>query len=160
MAKVDWERIRAEYETGATQSELSRQHGVSRKAIQNHIKKEDWQQDVTGAVDRLVEAKVAGVVAGCDPQKKAEALSAAADKKIAVIERHRAEWQAQEKLSREAVEKEDFEMAKLAKITAETLKIRQEGERKAWGIREAAAETGRTSGGWYWSKEEAEKAQI
>lgn len=159
MAKVDWERIRAEYETGATQSELSRQHGVSRKAIQNHIQKEGWQQDVTGAVDRLVEAKVVGVVAGCDPQKKAEALSAAADRKIAVIERHRAEWQAQEKLSRDAVEQEDFEKAKLAKITAETLKIRQEGERKAWGIREAV-ETSRTAGGWYWSKEEAEKAQI
>jgi hypothetical protein len=32
------------------------------------------------------------------------------------------------------VENGDFDAAKLAKITAETIKIRQEGERKAWGI--------------------------
>lgn len=32
-----------------------------------------------------------------------------------------------------------FDKAKLAKITAETIKIRQEGERKAWGIVDKAA---------------------
>ncbi len=31
---------------------------------------------------------------------------------------------------------QDADAVKLAKITAETLKIRQEGERKAWGIQD------------------------
>ena len=39
-----------------------------------------------------------------------------------------------------AIEKNDFDKAKLAKITAETLKIRQEAERKAWGIRDVDAQ--------------------
>ena len=39
-----------------------------------------------------------------------------------------------------AIEKNEFDKAKLAKITAETLKIRQEAERKAWGIRDVDAQ--------------------
>lgn len=137
MAKFDWEKIRAEYEVGASQSELARRHGVSRGAIQKHIKHEGWMQDVTGAVNRLAAAKVAGVVAGCNPQKKAQALASAAEEKAEVVLRHRREWQAQQSIVERAVASQDFELAKLAKITAETIRIRQEGERRAWGIVEA-----------------------
>lgn len=133
-ARYDWETIRAEYEVGASQSELAKRHGVSRKAIQKHITAEGWAQDISGTLDRLTEAKVAGVVAGCDPKKKAAALDRAADAKAAVIMRHKAEWEQHQQLIRQAVESGDFDAAKLAKITAETIKIRQEGERKAWGI--------------------------
>lgn len=133
-ARYDWETIRAEYEAGASQSELAKRHGVSRKAIQKHITAEGWAQDISGTLDRLTEAKVAGVVAGCDPQKKAAALDRAADAKAAVIMRHKEEWEQHQQLIRAAVENGDFDAAKLAKITAETIKIRQEGERKAWGI--------------------------
>ena len=133
-ARYDWETIRAEYEAGASQSELAKRHGVSRKAIQKHITAEGWAQDISGTLDRLTEAKVVGVVAGCDPQKKAAALDRAADAKAAVILRHKEEWEQHQQLIRAAVENGDFDAAKLAKITAETIKIRQEGERKAWGI--------------------------
>lgn len=132
---LDWERIRAEYETGSTQSELSRKYEVSRKAIQNHIAKESWVQgDVREAVGRLAEAKVAGLVAPCDPQKRAEALSAAADKVVAKTQGRReraaklvAKWH-------EAVDEENFEKAKLVKISAESLKLIDDEECKAWGI--------------------------
>lgn len=137
-ARYDWETIRAEYEAGASQSELAKRHGVSRKAIQKHITAEGWAQDISGTLDRLTEAKVAGVVAGCDPKKKAAALDRAADAKAAVILRHKAEWEQHQQLIRQAVESGDFDAAKLAKITAETIKIRQEGERKAWGIQDKA----------------------
>lgn len=133
-ARYDWETIRAEYEAGASQSELAKRHGVSRKAIQKHITAEGWAQDISGTLDRLTEAKVAGVVAGCDPKKKAAALDRAADAKAAVIMRHKEEWEQHQQLIRAAVENGNFDAAKLAKITAETIKIRQEGERKAWGI--------------------------
>lgn len=133
-ARYDWETIRAEYEVGASQSALAKRHGVSRKAIQKHITAEGWAQDISGTLDRLTEAKVAGVVAGCDPKKKAAALDRAADAKAAVIMRHKEEWEQHQQLIRAAVENGDFDAAKLAKITAETIKIRQEGERKAWGI--------------------------
>ena len=133
-ARYDWETIRAEYEAGASQSELAKRHGVSRKAIQKHITAEGWAQDISGTLDRLTEAKVAGVVAGCDPKKKAAALDRAADAKAAVIMRHKEEWEQHQQLIRAAVENGDFDAAKRATITAETIKIRQEGERKAWGI--------------------------
>mgnify|MGYP006976863138 CR=1 FL=1 len=61
-------------------------------------------------------------------------------KKVAVIIRHREEWETQRALVTTAIEKNDFDKAKLAKITAETLKIRQEAERKAWGIRDVDAQ--------------------
>lgn len=134
MAKYDWEAIRAEYEAGATQSELARKHGVSRKAIQNHIEAGGWSQDIEPALNRKVAEKVAGVVAGSDPKKKAEALDAAAQRRADVEIRHQTEWEEHKQLVDTAIGNGDFDAAKLAKITAETLKIRQEGERKAWRL--------------------------
>ena len=126
------ESIRAEYEVGASQSDLSKRYGVSRTAIQKRIRAEGWVQDISGTVNRMAEAKVAGVVAGCNPQKKAEALDRAAEAKAAVITRHQREWDRHQSIMDEALSEGSFDKAKLAKITAETIKIRQEGERKAW----------------------------
>jgi hypothetical protein len=130
----DWEHIRAEYEAGASQSSLSQKYGPSRKAIQNHIAAEKWSQDCEPAIQRLAAEKVAGIVAGGDPQKKAEALDRAAMRRADVEIRHCTEWEEHQSLFDNALADRDFELAKLAKITAETLKIRQEGERKAWRI--------------------------
>ena len=132
--RYDWEKIRAEYEAGATQSDLARRHGVSRAAIIKRIRLEVWTQDISGAVNRLAEAKVTGLVTGCNPKKKAEALDRAASAKASVIIRHKDEWDRHLGLINEAIAAGDFDAAKLAKITAETIKIRQEGERKAWVI--------------------------
>jgi len=132
--KYDWDTIRAEYEAGATQSDLSRKHGVSRAAIQKRIAAEGWSQDIEPILQRKVAEKVAGVVAGCNPQKKAKALDAAAMRRAEVELRHQTEWEEHKTLVDQAIGAKDFEAAKLAKITAETLKIRQEGERKAWRL--------------------------
>jgi hypothetical protein len=132
---LDWERIRAEYETGSTQSELSRKYEVSRTAIQKRIAKESWVQgDVRETVERLAEARVAGVVAGCNPQKKAEALSAAADKIVAVMQGQRERVAKLVQKWNDAVAAGSFEDAKLVKISAESLKLINEEERKAYGI--------------------------
>lgn len=72
--------------------------------------------------------------------KKAAAIASAADKKAGVIILHRREWDIQRELVTAAIEKNDFDKAKFAKITAEALKIRQEAERKAWGIRDVDAQ--------------------
>ena len=138
--RYDWETIRAEYEAGSSMGKLSDKYGVDKAAISRRAKKEAWAQDVTGAVDRAVDAKVNGIVNTVDPEKKAAAIAFAADEKVAVIIRHREEWETQRALVTTAIEKNDFDKAKLAKITAETLKIRQEAERKAWGIRDVDAQ--------------------
>jgi hypothetical protein len=57
-----------------------------------------------------------------------------------LISRHRQEWNVSRVLLNEAIAdrkgntKEAFEKAKLAKISTEIIKIRQDGERKAWGL--------------------------
>ena len=51
--------------------------------------------------------------------------------------RHREEWERHRPLTDEALSG-DAEAVKLAKTVAETLKIRQEGERKAWGVQDRA----------------------
>lgn len=135
-ARYDWETIRAEYEAGATMGQLAKLHGVSKAAVSKRAAKEGWTQDISGAVNRLVEAKVNGVVNTVNPKKKAAALDHAADAKVSVIRRHKEEWNQHQRLIAEALEAGDFDLAKLAKITAETIRIRQEGERKAWGIQE------------------------
>lgn len=114
--------------------ELSRRYGVTKAAISQRAKKEGWLQDVSGVVDRLAEAKLNGVLNTVNPQKKAEALDRAAEAKAAVITRHQREWDRHQSIIDEALSEGSFDKAKLAKITAETIKIRQEGERKAWGI--------------------------
>lgn len=143
-ARYDWPTIRAEYEAGASQSELSRRFGVSRKAIQKRIMAETWTQDITGAVNRLTVAKVAGVVAGSDPQKTAAALDAAADRKAAVIVEHREAWEGFKREICAAVEANDFDRLKCLKIASEAMRNVQECERKAWGIVDTPAPEQRT----------------
>lgn len=136
-ARYDWETIRAEYEVGASQSDLARRHGVSRAAIQKHIRAEGWMQDVSGAINRMAEAKVAGVVAGSNQKKKAAALDRAADRKAEKIREQREVWDGLNRDIRESMQAGDFERLKCLKIGSEALRNVQECERKAWGIVEA-----------------------
>lgn len=131
MSRFDWENIRAEYEAGASQGELSRRHGCSRGAVQKHIAAEGWTQDVRPVLERLTAEKVAGVVAGSNPVKKAIALAKEADKRVEVVMRHRQDW---DTLREFAAAVTDFEGDRRLKLKAEALKILQEGERKAWGL--------------------------
>jgi len=62
------------------------------------------------------------------------AVDLAVDVRAQVIDRHRKEWAAPRKIAYEAIQKGDFERAKLAKISAETLTLIQAGECKAFGI--------------------------
>ena len=83
-------------------------------------------------------------------QPTAAAIDAEAERRVAVVARHRTEWEQVAALRREALQvREDdpadaFQRAKLAKITAEMTAIQQAGERKAWGL--DAAETAPNQG--------------
>ena len=117
--------------------ELSRRHGVSKPAISKRARSEGWMQDVSGAVDRLTAAKVNGIVNSVNPQKKAAALDAAAERKAAVIREQREAWGGFKGEVRDALEANDFDRLKCLKIASEALRNAQECERKAWGIVES-----------------------
>uniref|UniRef100_UPI00257A29D6 helix-turn-helix domain-containing protein n=1 Tax=Oceanithermus sp. TaxID=2268145 RepID=UPI00257A29D6 len=122
-----WEEIRARYEGGASARELAREFGVSGQAISKRARKEGWSKgDITKAIVNRAKAKVDGVVDGANSRKKALAMDVAADKVADVIKRHRADWDAHRQ--RFGHVPEDFEQGKLAKISAEMLRIRHQGE--------------------------------
>ena len=142
-----WETIRARRETGASFPDLARDFGVSHQAIQKRAKHEGWGdgKDVEADIRRKVAEKVAGVVAGCNPKKKAEEIDAEAARRAGVLTRHRNEWVDSRAILTTAMDnhkkavkytekKLAFEDLKAAKITAESTRIIQDGERKAWGL--------------------------
>jgi hypothetical protein len=140
LSKETWADIRAEREAGATFPELAAKYGVSHQAIQKRAKAGGWGDgtDVAEVIRRKVAEKVARVVAGANPEKRAEAIDAAAEKSASVVRTHQAEWE--DHRARFGSVPEDFELGKLAKISAEMLRIRQDGERKAWGLDDASAQ--------------------
>lgn len=141
LSADQWATIRAEREAGASFPELADKYGVSHQAIQKRAKAEGWGDgtDVADTIRRKVAEKVAGVVAACNQKKKAEAIDAAAERGAEVVRRHQAEWE--DHRARFGSVPDSFEDGKLAKISAEMLRIRQEGERRAWGLDEAAGQS-------------------
>ena len=156
-ARPDWERIQAEYGIGGPNNsvrQIAARHGISHTAIQKRIKAENWAPpgDLDEAIRQKAASKVAGVVATGNPQKRAEAIDAEADRRAAVVQRHRTEWEEVETLRREALEAREvdvvpgpdgepvsgtdaaFGKAKLAKIMAEVTAIKQAAQRKAWAL--------------------------
>lgn len=149
LTRDQWETIRAEREAGASFPELAAKWGVSHQAIQKRAKAEGWGdgQDVGEIIRRKVAEKVAGVVAACNPKKRAEAINAAAERSAEIIKRHQEESNeirerlyAGLKAHRAAETKEQkqlaFEDLKAAKIASETLLNIHRAERKAWGLDE------------------------
>jgi hypothetical protein len=136
-----WETVRAEREAGSGFRELATRWGVSHQAIQKRSSVEGWNdgQDVGAAVRRKVAEKVAGVVATANPKKKAEAIDAAANRVAQIVTLHQQEW-ADHREQFGSVP-EHFEAGKLAKISAEMLRIRQDGERRAHGLDNDTART-------------------
>lgn len=72
------------------------------------------------------------------------AVEVAVDLRAQLLDRHRREWDVlQYHLNKNLdprntmADKEKFERAKFIKITAETIQIKQAGQRKAWGIEQA-----------------------
>lgn len=111
---------------------------MSKTAIIKRSKAEGWSdgEDVAALIRRKVTEKVSGVVTAENPKKRAAAIDAAADRSAEVVRRHQAEWE--DHRTRFGSVPADFGDGKLAKISAEMLKIRQEGERRAWGLDETA----------------------
>jgi hypothetical protein len=159
-----WETVRAEREAGASFPALAAKWGVSHQAIQKRAKSEGWGdgQDVGEIIRRKAAEKVAGVVAACNPKKRAEAINAAAERSAEIIKRHQDETNAARerlyaglKAHRAAETKEQkqlaFEDLKAAKIASETLLNIHKAERQAWGLDE---ERGRADVVIHWDGDE------
>lgn len=65
------------------------------------------------------------------PRKR---LSVIEKERAEVLARHKNEWLRHRELLDEVMAGGDYEQARLVKTLAETLKIRQDGERRTWGL--------------------------
>lgn len=70
----------------------------------------------------------------CELPESVAAPDRLAEARAAVITRHQREWDRHQGLVEEALSEGSLDKARLAKLAAETIRIRQEAERKAWGI--------------------------
>lgn len=82
-----------------------------------------------------------------EQRQQREALAGADDgqQKAAVLTRHRQEWSAHLDLWWDAHHGRNLGQARLAKLQAETLRLRQADERKAWGLDDAVIDPGKLS---------------
>lgn len=150
-------RVLYESQPGATFKSVADEVGVSARSIEDRSRADGgWNKVPLLPPNGMSEAaqKVADNYAGrleeygpdLTPEAKHQAMvDTAVDTAISVraqlIDRHRKEWQAIRSRAYKQLdprsgmsEEERFNMSKTTKINAETLKILQEGERKAWGI--------------------------
>ena len=132
-----WAEIRAEREaTGVSLRDLGDKYGISAAAVLKRAQKEGWGDgaDVGATIRRKVNEKVNGVVNTVNQKRKAEILDQAAERGAQLIRQHQQDWEAHRQIF--GAVSTDFESGKHAKISAEMLKIRHDGERSAYGLNE------------------------
>lgn len=160
LSEDQWKECRAAYETGATARALGKRYGISHTTIVERAKAEGWTVDAEEAIRNRTREKATGVSDHADPVKKEQAIEAEADRRVEVLDRHKREWANVQALQNQAIllhqaavepvlkggkvtagasldkarAVEAFDLARFAKISAETTAIRHAGERKAIGM--------------------------
>ena len=160
LAPALWAEIRRRWEFdpdapsfSAAAKRAADVHGFSapgRSAVHARSRREKWARKgaslagVAAAAalraDALVDAEGAKKAAVESAANAVQAFEQAANDRAEVLARHREEWGVVRKLMDEGLEGRAadpvgaFNRAKLTKITAESLALKQAGERRAWGL--------------------------
>lgn len=137
-----WTIVRQQYETDPRLSfaDLASQFGVSKQAIHSRAKAEGWERVISlSELAARAQARADHLVDGQVDAKRLKlnreaGIAEAAERRAAVLERHRREADGPRKIAYQAIQTGDIEKAKLARAVAQALKIVQELERKAWGL--------------------------
>lgn len=138
MKRDAWERV-------ADPKELARRaadradKAMAREAEQEAAKQVAEQvtrEAIEGVKGRAVEAEVA---------RREQTVDVAVDMRARILERHRKEIDGVRNILYAAIRENNFEKAKLAKITSETTRNIQDIERKAWSL-DSEGDQGNTDG--------------
>jgi len=142
-----WEKARIKWEADPTMSfaDVGNTLCVSKEAVRLHAKKEGWKKvvssaeivrrahDVADSFPAPANADTIGAEKG-EAELHTQSVEASVSMRAKILDRHRREWEGARSNVYKAIQNNDFEKAKLGKITAEAIKIIQDGERKAWGF--------------------------
>lgn len=135
LTSDEWAEARQlwEMDSAATDTSVADKFGVTRQAVAQTRQKQKWQK--VGALATVTQrAQLAADAKTCAEQYPGDAIDAAVDIRADLLGNHRAEWAEHRRLFKLADISESFEKGKSAKISAEMIRIRQDGERKAYGI--------------------------
>ena len=132
-----WLEVRAKREAGLTFPVLAAEYGVDKAAICRRAKREEWADGdgLAGVFRQKVNAKV-NRIDTANKVTRLATIDAAADRAVVIINRHREDWRRHYELFPIDTVAQDSNLARLAKLAAEMLCIRQKGERAAWGLEE------------------------
>ena len=161
LTESQWAAIRSEWESSIDEPSLltaaeraGHRHGfqhpakgsVSKRMAVDAAKGDPWERRsnlaaINASAHRIADGRALETKGDGVSSQKAQADRAESeDLRATVIARHRQEWLAVTALRDEAAGRRHDDLAdamakaKFAKIMAETVKIQQEGERKAWGL--------------------------
>ncbi|EFO7976651.1 hypothetical protein HO291_003507 [Salmonella enterica] len=119
--------------------EIAEETGISLITLKRYSAAEGWAKARMNDFDRLALEYDQKLPVNPTPEQRVAAADALVMEQVIeerkrVLERHRKEIDLPRKLAYQAVQSNNFETAKLAKISSETLRNLQDMERKAWGI--------------------------
>lgn len=142
-----WKALRIAWESdpALSSTKLAEDNGISSNTVTSRMKREGWVKmnpNLSGLSNAALteyqkrKGKLKAPYTEDDLNALADEIASefAAKARADLQERHQKEWDAPRSLAYQAIREKNFELAKLAKISTESLTNIQNGERKAWGL--------------------------
>jgi len=128
-------QMRCKYVIGEKTRDIAEYFGVKETAILSLAKRENWAADPIALQCRVEEKLVPGLETAKDLEAKMAALEDEAERRMLIVQRHRTEWlRYEDDILGPAKEAKEEKQARTAKLLGEAIRVKQQGERAAWGM--------------------------
>jgi len=128
-------QMRCKYVIGEKTRDIAEYFGVKETAVLSLAKRENWAADPIALQCRVEEKLVPGLETAKDLEAKMAALEDEAERRALIVQRHRTEWlRYEDDILGPAKEAKEEKQARTAKLLGEAIRVKQQGERAAWGM--------------------------
>lgn len=128
-------QMRCKYVIGEKTKDIADYFGVKDLAVRDLAKRENWAADPIALQCRVEEKLVPGLETAKDLEAKMAALEDEAERRMLIVQRHRTEWlHYEDNILGPAKEAKEEKQARTAKLLGEAIRVKQQGERAAWGM--------------------------
>lgn len=128
-------QMRCKYVIGEKTKDIAEYFNVKELAVRDLAKRENWAADPIALQCRVEEKLVPGLETAKDLEAKMAALEDEAERRMLIIQRHRTEWlHYEDNILGPAKEAKEEKQARTAKLLGEAIRVKQQGERAAWGM--------------------------
>lgn len=128
-------QMRCCYVIGQKTKDIAARFGVKEQAILGLAKRENWAANPIALQCRVEEKLIPKLETAKDLEAKMAALEDEAERRMLIVQRHRTEWlQYEDDILGPAKEAKEEKEARTAKLLGEAIRVKQQGERAAWGM--------------------------